>query len=459
MRFLENINKSLLIIVIFLASVLLSYKYIDFGSNMSVATGHVYLAKSLALDHTFKLNNYWQNAGVDVITVNGDYYLPYAPLNAILMAIPYIALQIIYYFYTNSLGEINGDISIIFESFAFSLPSSLALLGILLLLKKYCDKFLKLSKSQLGLLLIATSFGTLLFIYSLSFFHHLISAFLIFAAFYLLNSQAKNKYIFAGILTGAAFLTEFLTAFFSIALLIAEFTNLVRRKKTFKQVFSELIQFAIPVAVAIGLILTYNHFIFGGPLIFGESIFIAQRTASGIDWDGFRENPLYGLYGSMFSPLKGLFVYSPFLLFAILGLQSFFKSHKYQATLATSYVVILTVLYSMWSDCFGATVYGTRYLIGVIPFWCLIAAYSFETIYKSSILKNIFYIAVALSIFVNTTNSIFGIAQSKMEQCDVYLNTYTPYHRIVEATTYKGQPIKLSPAIIDFYRDKYFPDN
>jgi len=54
---------------------------------MSVGEGHVYVAKSLALSRDFNVNEYWGNAGVDVIKVGDNYYLPYAFLNSFLMAI------------------------------------------------------------------------------------------------------------------------------------------------------------------------------------------------------------------------------------------------------------------------------------------------------------------------------------------------------------------------------------
>ena len=62
---------------------------------MSVGAGHVYTAKSLALSRNFNVDEYWGNSGVDVIDANGHKYVAYAPLNAVLMAIPYFGLQVL----------------------------------------------------------------------------------------------------------------------------------------------------------------------------------------------------------------------------------------------------------------------------------------------------------------------------------------------------------------------------
>ena len=201
---------------------------------MSVGAGHVYTAKSLALSRNFNVDEYWGNSRVDVIDANGHKYVAYAPLNAVLMAIPYFGLQVLYYFYTKLIGPVNGDLSIILESLAFSLPSSIfyVLTGFLLL-KILLEGGIK--KATSVLVVAGFLFGTILINYSVSFFHHVPAAFFIFYAYYLISRQKTDRsFFYAGIFTGLAFLTEFPTILFSIAILIYLLCELRREEINFK---------------------------------------------------------------------------------------------------------------------------------------------------------------------------------------------------------------------------------
>ena len=70
---MKKLNFDFQHVIIFFAlfiSLLFTYSYIDFSSNMSVGAGHVYTAKSLALSRNFNVDEYWGNSGVDVIDAN-----------------------------------------------------------------------------------------------------------------------------------------------------------------------------------------------------------------------------------------------------------------------------------------------------------------------------------------------------------------------------------------------------
>lgn len=433
--------KSLMIpLIIFAISLIFTYSYIDFSSSASVGTGHVFWAKSIALDRTFNVNNYWGNAGVDILHLGDDYYPVYAPLTAIIMAGPYLVLQFLYYLYTNFVGPINGDLSIILESLTFSLPASLALLGILILLAKFMKDFPKIVLVGLGL-------GTIAFTYSVSFFNHIIAAFFVFLAYYLVTRMDnKYRYFFSGIFVGLAFLAEFPTAFFSIAILVGEIVRLVEGKVKFNRFVLNLSIFAIPVAIAIALILVFNTYVYGGPFNFGEFLFRDSMIANEQQPFGFYQNPLYGLYGEYFSPMKGMFVYSPFLIFALFGIKAFFRENRYAASIALAYLVVISLVYSMWSDCFGATVYGNRYEVSFLPFFALFLAYFVKSHGGRPFIKWVLGILIAISIILTLGNTWLGIAQGRMSQCEEYLNTYTPYHRLYEGFV-ESDSIKTSPVL------------
>ena len=436
-----------IILIITFISILFTYSYIDFGANMSVGEGHVYTAKSLALSRNFNVDEYWGNSGVDILKVGDSYYLPYAFLNAVIMAIPYFLLQTAYFFIVNIFKtNINGDLSIILESISFSLPHSLALMGILLLTFNIFKQ--KLSKKQANTLLMSLGLGTILFTYSVSFFNHIIAGFFAFSAFYVLAyTKLKNKYFWAGLLTGLAFLTEFPPILISIGVLFAEVYLIKNKKTNIKRAFLNLTKYALGTSLGIITIFIYNYYIFGNPLIFGENLFNVQRKLQNRESFSFSQNYFLGLYGSLLSPLKGILFYSPVLLLSFLGIKKFKKQNTYAFIIATSYIIIITSLYAKWNDCFGATVFGDRYMVSTIPFWGIFLGYALKEFWKNKIFKITLFSLAFISIFNIVLNSFTGIAQGKYSKCEIYLNTYTPFHRIY-GNFIKSEDLRKSPVLV-----------
>ncbi len=395
----------------FFISILFTYSYIDFSSNMSVGVGHVYTAKSLALSGDFNVDEYWGNSGVDVITAfDGHKYVAYAPLNAVLMAIPYYGLQFFYFFYSKLVGPINGDISIILESLAFSLPSSIfySLAGFLLF------RFLMESgiKKMIAILtVIGFLFGTIFLNYSVSFFNHVPAAFFIFYSYCLISKPKTDKaFLFAGILTGLAFLTEFPTILFSVAVGLFLLYELKYEKLNVDIFLKRLSYFSIPIVFSIFLLGLYNYVHFGSPFLMAEQILYQQKLALGVGVEhGFSQNPVYGIWGLYFSPLKGLFLISPFLLFSFLGFRNYLKQNKKLAILGLSYIVFVSLLYSLWPDCFGATPFGPRYLISVIPFLAFYSGFAL----KSKLNICIYSILITFGVFICVMNLLDGLPSGR----------------------------------------------
>ena len=83
-------------------------------------------------------------------------------------------------------------------------------------------------------------------------------------------------------------------------------------------------------------------------------------------------NPLLFLAGNLFSPSRGLFVYSPVFILAVIGL--FFRVHDqrrlYLMSIAGSALYLLSIMfYRKW---WGGYNYGPRYLVEIVPFMILL---------------------------------------------------------------------------------------
>ena len=256
-----------------------------------------------------------------------------------------------------------------------------------------------------------------------SFIHHPVSAFFVFYSFFLLKSYKRSNYFYAGLFVGLAFLTEFPTVLFCVGVGVREFYLLKQSKVTLRKGLSNLVCFAIPVAFCIFLLGFFHWYHYGDPFLFAERLLSESRQSLGKTVHGFTQNPLLGLFGLYFSPIKGLFLISPFLLYAFLGLKKFFLKDSSYSILILSYIVFLSLLYSMWSDCFGANVFGPRYLISLLPFFLLLSVFG---VGKSILLYKVLVIYGILICFLVVlsglpSGSLFG-------ECNIFI--YAAYFKV-----------------------------
>jgi hypothetical protein len=124
-----------------------------------------------------------------------------------------------------------------------------------------------------------------------------------------------------------------------------------------KMLLAYLLSLAPPALLLAG----YNWLRAGDPL------------ETGYDLSLFSSSLWLGLYKLLFSPLRGLFIYSPLLILSILGLVWLWQEHQHEAALTTGVVSITILVFSIWSSGEGLS-WGSRFLIPAIPFLCLALA-------------------------------------------------------------------------------------
>jgi hypothetical protein len=94
---------------------------------------------------------------------------------------------------------------------------------------------------------------------------------------------------------------------------------------------------------------------------------------TGYDLTIFSPHVLLGLYKLLFSPLRGLFIYSPILLLSIPGLTWLWQRHRAETALILGVTGVTIGLFSVWSSGEGLS-WGSRFLVPVIPLLCLALA-------------------------------------------------------------------------------------
>ena len=91
---------------------------------------------------------------------------------------------------------------------------------------------------------------------------------------------------------------------------------------------------------------------------------------TGYDLTIFSPNLLLGLYKVLFSPLRGLFVYSPLLILGVVGLIWLWRRHAAETALSVGVIGITFLIFSLCTSGEGLS-WGSRFLVPVVPFLCL----------------------------------------------------------------------------------------
>jgi hypothetical protein len=216
-------------------------------------------------------------------------------------------------------------------------------------------------------LVLAYGLGTAALPYSTVFYSHQFGAVLTFTAFFLVYRVVREKaptwhLWLAGALLGYAFLSENPTGIMAVA--IGLYAVLGTRSW----------RAGIPLALAaIPFFLAwmgYNYARFGDPLELGyqyHATFTQHAQAGPAGFAGFRWQ---GLWDITFSPYKGLFFRSPFLLMAIPAFFGLLKDRvwRLEGLVALFVVTAYFIHAASFYDWGGGHTAGPRYLVAMLPF-------------------------------------------------------------------------------------------
>ncbi len=113
-----------------------------------------------------------------------------------------------------------------------------------------------------------------------------------------------------------------------------------------------------------------------------------------------------GLYIHLFSPDRGVVMYTPIMIVALFGLIAAYRRNTAGYQLMTSVILIIILLYSMWGDPWGGWAFGSRYLIPAFALLSIFLAYIL-TMWGKYLFFLIAVFTISLySIWVNTLGAI-----------------------------------------------------
>jgi hypothetical protein len=125
--------------------------------------------------------------------------------------------------------------------------------------------------------------------------------------------------------------------------------------------------------------------------------------------NGFNGSLKDGLLGLLISPSRGLFVFSPFTLAAIIGVVVTLRRRAgYRSVLLAASLGALTVLllYGRWGMWWGGSSFGYRLILDLVPVWTLLTAAGWEFLSRTVAMRVTFACATAVSVYANALGSL-----------------------------------------------------
>ncbi len=247
------------------------------------------------------------------------------------------------------------------------------------------------------------SFGSLLFPYTGTFFSEpLCTLFIIISFLFIVKNETPGRYnyrnyFYSGLFLGLAITTHIsavLSVPFYFMFILGQVTKDKFKRKYF--LFSNL-YFTLGLLVFCGLLLYYNDLRFGNVLETG-------RTASLYSY-AIYSNPITGLYGLLFSPGKGLFIYCPIIILSIISWKSFHKRYSHLSIAVLGMIIIRLFFIASRSDWHGGFCMGPRYFVIIMPFLFIPIAFGLKEILVKKTLKC--FVSFCLFGFICISQQIF----------------------------------------------------
>jgi hypothetical protein len=207
---------------------------------------------------------------------------------------------------------------------------------------------------------------------------------------------------FAGTAVAVAMVVDYIDAIFLPIILL--YVVLVLREKEvplLKPVLGFL-STAVLGILAIGL---YDYVCFGSPFHGSEQLYLhASSVFSEFSY------PLYqGAYLNLFSPYRGLFIYSLFLVLGVFGFYDMIRNSAYrrEGLLLLACFLGIFIPYSMWYDPTAGEAFGPRFLVAAIPFLILPAGIVIQGGDKK--MRALAFVLYAIGV---VTNGIAGLTEA-----------------------------------------------
>lgn len=349
--------------------VFVAYTYVIPRGPLANADTRMALTRAIVEGHTLVIDRY--AAGLtDRSAYHGHYYTDKTPEVSFLAVPVYAALRAVLPadFFGPTLFFM---VRYLVTAVVISLPAAL----FVVLLWRFLLPLL--GRRRGALLALGYGLGTMAWATSALLFSHALAASAVFGAFMLLYPAALGRrgvtwqrWGAAGALCGAATACEYPAGLVAGLLLI--FAAHTAGRYGWRRALPAGATFAAAMALGLAPVALYNWAVYGSPLsqgyahLGGQAQFI-HGMAHGVE--GVGTPSLGALWGITFSPYRGLFVLSPFLLLAAPGLMAMWRrAHRSSALLCVAAVAAILLFNSAYYFWDGGVSLGPRHASPALPF-------------------------------------------------------------------------------------------
>ena len=170
----------------------------------------------------------------------------------------------------------------------------------------------------------------------------------------------------------------------------------------------DFLVFFIPVLISALIMLMLNYLRFGSLL------------KSGYNEEPFTTNIFVGLYGLLFSPSRGIFIYSPPIIITLFFIKRFYQRRSFLTILIIGVTIIKLYFFAKWWSWYGGWSWGSRFLLPIIPLYFLFLNEAFLRFKKLSSVTRLLiiflviigFVVQLIGVSVNPSkydNNIFGL--------------------------------------------------
>ncbi|MEW6236455.1 MAG: hypothetical protein AB1656_13795 [Candidatus Omnitrophota bacterium] len=160
----------------------------------------------------------------------------------------------------------------------------------------------------------------------------------------------------------------------------------------------------VPAALIVLALFASNYWLFGSFSGGYDELYKLRGMLDGVE-GGTWSTPLWeGLAGQLVSPSRGIFVFSPILLFAVWGMIRVWRldgsAWRFIALMSPAPILLLMLFgkYAVWWG--GSGHYGPRYQVETNPFLILFMAAAWEGYAHKKLWRGVFIVFLCWSIFV-----------------------------------------------------------
>lgn len=369
-------NKKTFLFLISLIIYMINFRPLGTGDTIT----NVYVAISLIKEHNFDLNEF-KDYNYGVVEYNNK-KLPIYPVLTPIISAPFLFLPEVFFHISRNLVVEKGII--IANYLGKSIATFLTSLSVIFIYSSL--KLLTKEKYALFITMIYAFATPVWTICSQGLWSHTtVVFFLSIAVYFFVRGQKDKKYItYAALPLTLAFLSRPPVFFI---LLIMSFYVLFR----FRALFKNFMVLMVPPLLFLAV---YNHTHFGSIISSGYSrnpyyFFVYMRG-----------NFLEGFLGQLISPSRGIFIYSPILIFSLYGMYKYLKDRNTLFIYFLLSIFSVIFIYSYYLIWYGGHSFGNRYITDVMPLLILFLVPSFDLMRSNRLISIVFYLLLGFSVFV-----------------------------------------------------------